>query len=77
MPIADPHGLIALMLCESLIHVLIEEGVISQGKAMEAVATVLELSREMAETGNPAEDAAGMTRLVETIAKSLESKRAG
>ena len=77
MPIADPHGRVALMLCESLIHVLIEEGVISQGKAMEAVATVLELSREMAETGDLVEDAAGKTRLIAMIAKSLEAKHAG
>jgi hypothetical protein len=77
MPVIDPHGRIALMLCESLLYILIEEGVISRRKAMEAVATVVELSREMAESGDAAEDAAGATRLIEMIAKSLEAKRDG
>jgi hypothetical protein len=52
----DPQGRIALMLCESLLHVLVEEGVLSKAKAIEAIETVAELTREMAD-GNPAVEA--------------------
>lgn len=41
------------MLCESILHVLVEEGVLSKAKAIEAIETVAELTREMA-GGNPA-----------------------
>ena len=34
---SDPQGRVALMLCESLFHLLVEEGVITKAKAMEAI----------------------------------------
>jgi len=37
MPHSDPQGRIALMLCQSLFHILVEEGVITKAKAMEAI----------------------------------------
>ena len=40
------------MLCEGVLHVLVEEGVLSKAKAIEAIETVAELTREMAD-GNP------------------------
>ncbi len=49
MPPADPDGVVALMLCESLLHVLVEEGVITKERAMGAIETVSELTREMTE----------------------------
>ncbi len=52
----DPQGRVALMLCESILHVLVEEGVLSKAKAIEAIETVAELTREMAD-GNPAGEA--------------------
>lgn len=45
----DPHGLTALLLCESVIHVLVEAGVIPKVTAMEAIKTVIELTRELAD----------------------------
>ena len=39
---ADPQGQAALMLCESLVHVLVERGVISLREALEAVDTAAE-----------------------------------
>ncbi len=39
---SDPHGQAALMLCESLVHVLVERGVISLRDALEAVDTAAE-----------------------------------
>ena len=47
----DPQGRVALMLCESVLHVLVEEGVLTKEKAIEAIETVAELTREIAEAG--------------------------
>src|ERR1700730_13559901 len=46
MPAPDPDGQISLMLCESILHILVEEGVISNEKALEAIDGVVELARE-------------------------------
>jgi hypothetical protein len=43
---SDAHGQVALMLCEALLHVLVERGVITKSYAMEAIGTVEELVRE-------------------------------
>ena len=74
MPYSDPQGRIALMLCESLFHVLVEEGVITKAKAMEAIEGVAELTREMADSGNPELAGSVVTDLVEVIAKSFAVK---
>jgi hypothetical protein len=64
---SDPHGEIALMLCESLLHVLVEEGVFPKEKALEAIATVVELVREMGETR-------AAVKIIEDIAQSFTAK---
>jgi len=46
----DLHGQVALALCESLLHVLVEAGVLSKELAIEAIDTVAELTRETADT---------------------------
>ena len=70
---ADPQGRVALMMCESILHVLVEEGVLSKAKAIEAINTVLELTREMAD-GNPAGEAHIAADLVKSIAESFALK---
>ena len=45
----DPHGQVALMLCESLLHLLVEGGLIPNDKALEAIAGLTELAQEIAE----------------------------
>ena len=69
----DPQARVALMLCESLIHVLVEEGVLSKANAIEAIETVAELTREMA-NGNPAVEAHIAAGLVKSIAESFALK---
>jgi hypothetical protein len=69
----DPQGRVALMLCESLLHVLVEEGVLSKAKAIEAIETVAELTREMAD-GNPATEAYIAAEFVKSIAESFSLK---
>jgi hypothetical protein len=73
MPYSDPQGRVALMLCESLFHVLVEEGVITKVKALEAIEGVAELTREMAD-GNPAIEAHIAAELVKSIAESFALK---
>lgn len=40
MSSTDPQSRVALMLCESLLHVLAEESVITREKALDAINTV-------------------------------------
>ena len=47
---SDPQGRVALMLCESTLHVLVEEGILTKAKAIEAIETVAELTNEIAES---------------------------
>lgn len=71
MPASDPQGRVALMLCESILHVLVEEGVLSKTKAMEAIETVLELTREIAEVWPPDITNQVAIGLVQAIAESF------
>jgi hypothetical protein len=71
---SDPQGRVALLLCESLFHLLVEEGVITKAKAMEAIEGVADLTREMAEAGNPSIANSIETDLIEAIAKSFALK---
>jgi hypothetical protein len=60
------------MLCESVLHVLVEESVLTKTKAMEAIETVLELTRDAAA---PLDDVSKATiNLVEAIAESFAIK---
>jgi hypothetical protein len=70
---SDPQGRVALMLCESILHVLVEEGVITKLKALEAINTVAELTQEMAE-GNPTDTPHIAAGLIQAIADSLALK---
>jgi hypothetical protein len=71
---SEPQGRVALMLCESLFHLLVEEGVITKAKALEAIEGIAELTREMAEIGPPDTGNEAAAQLVEAIADSFASK---
>ena len=70
----DPQSRVALMLCESVLHVLVEEGVLTKAKAIEAIETVVELIREIAEVGPPDITNHAATHLLEAIAESFALK---
>lgn len=71
----EPHCEVALMLCESLIHLLVEEGVIAKYKAIEAIEGVAELASEMAVNGSaPAREKRNAAALVERMAESFRLK---
>lgn len=50
-PKGDLQGQLALMLCEALLHVLVEKRAITKRAALEAIDTVAELTRERTERG--------------------------
>jgi hypothetical protein len=58
------------MLCESALHVLVEEGVLTKAKAIEVIETVAELTREIAES-DPSDTSQIAVDLVESIAESF------
>ena len=71
----QPHCEVALMLCESLIHVLVEEGILTKAKAIEAIETVAELTHEIAESAPSVTNQIAVD-LVEGIAASFTLLRA-
>jgi hypothetical protein len=74
------HGQLALMLCESLLHELVESGVISKAQALNVIDTVVELVHEGAERDR--RPGAALTRakaqsatvIIEAIRKSFAAK---
>jgi hypothetical protein len=74
MPAVDTHGKAALMLCESLLHLLVEEGIIAKTKAIEAIEGVAEVAREDIDDGQTSENGTGVVSLIETITESLAAK---
>ena len=65
------QGRVALMLCESIRHALVEAGIISKTKAIETIEGVAELTREGPVGSNPATAQRIATELVEPIARAL------
>ena len=70
MPAPDPDGQISLMLCESILHILVEEGVISKERALDAINGVVELAREKDGIG----EHHSATQLIEAIAQTFALK---
>jgi hypothetical protein len=58
------------MLCESTLHVLVEEGILTKAKAIEAIETVAELTNEIAES-DPSVTNQMAVGLVEAITASF------
>ena len=74
MPAPDPGGQVSLMLCESILHLLVEEGVIPKAKALEAINGVVELVREIDQTGKRPAANRSATSHIEAIAESFALK---
>ena len=69
----DSQGPVALMLCESILHLLVERGVITKATAIEAIETVGDATREMANDAPTIANRAAAD-LVTAILKSFELK---
>ena len=74
MPKPDPHGQVALLLCESLLHVLIEQRVISREAALSAVQSVLEVTEDAAAATTDEMGSVSPTALIERIAATFALK---
>jgi hypothetical protein len=74
MPKPDPHGQVALLLCESLLHVLVEQRVISREAALSAIESVHELMEESAEATAGEIGSVSPTALIERIASTFAAK---
>ena len=74
MPVPDPDGQVSLMLCESILHILVEEGVISKEKALEAINGVVELARGNDEVGQRPSASRSAVQLIKAIAQSFALK---
>jgi len=70
----DPHGQVALMLCESLLHVLVEEGVVPREKVIEAIDLVADLVRDRAQTQTHGGKGSSPVALIERIAATFAAK---
>ena len=72
----DPHGRVAMMLSESLFHLLVEQGVISREKAIEAIDGIAELIHEATERDTCTVNDRAAAVLVETLRESFAAKDA-
>jgi hypothetical protein len=71
----DPEGKVALLLCESLLHVLVEQQVISREAALSAIQSVLELTQEDAEAMPREIGDISPAALIERIAATFAAKK--
>ena len=74
MSAPDPDGQVGLMLCESILHTLVEEGVISNEKALDAINGVVELTRENDDIGQRRSASRSAAHLIEAIAQTFALK---
>ena len=74
MPAPDADGQVSLMLCESILHILVEEGVISNEKALYAINGVVELTRENDDIGQRRSASRSAAQLIEAIAQTFALK---
>ena len=74
MPVLDPDGQVSLMLCESILHILVEEGVISKEKALDAINGVVDLTRENDDIGQCRSASRSTVQLIEAIAQTFAPK---
>lgn len=69
----DPHGQAALMLCESLALLLVEQGVISKHQVIDAIEGIIEVKREIAGTSEPVVVSIASILLLQTILRSISA----
>ena len=72
----DPEGQASLMLCESILYLLVEERVITNERALEAINGVLELLKESDEIGQRRSNRCSAVPLLEAIARTFALKGA-
>ena len=71
----DPHGQAALMLCESLMLLLVEEGIIHKSQAAEAIDDVIDVKREIAGETESVVVSVTSIALLKIVAQSISAAR--
>jgi len=74
--IGEPQGQAALLFCESLIHVLVEEKVLTLAQALSVLATAVEVKVDMGNFESEELKQESM-RLLRAVAQSLATKDGG
>ena len=69
----DPHGQAALMLCESLMVLLVEEGILRKEQCIEAVEGVVEVKQEIAGTSESVVVSMASISLLRAVAQSVSA----
>lgn len=67
----DPHGQAALMLCESLALLLVEQGVLCKSQVTDAINGVVEVKEELAGENEDVVVSIASIGLLRTIARSI------
>jgi hypothetical protein len=67
----DPHGQAALLLCESLLFLLIEKGIIDKTQMVEAIDGVIEVKQEIAGTSESVVVSMASIGLLRAVSGSL------
>ena len=70
----DPDGRVSLMLCESVLHLLVEERVITKERALEAIKGVVQLAQESDEISERRSTSSSALQLIEAIAHTFALK---
>jgi hypothetical protein len=71
---SDPEGHVSLMLCESILHLLVEERVITKEMALEAINGIVELLQESDEISQCRSSRRSAVQHIEAIARSFALK---
>ncbi len=74
--VGEPQGQAALLFCESLIHVLVEERVLTLAQALSVVTTAVEVKIDMGNFESEELKQESM-RLLRAVAQSLATKNGG
>jgi hypothetical protein len=70
-PPSDPHGQAALILCESLILLLVEKGVIRREDAYDAVEGAIDVRREVASSSQSVVVTVASISLLQAVVRSI------
>ncbi len=70
----NPYGHASLMLCEAIIHILIEKGLLSKEEVCEVIASVEEIAHEIEHRADSNVACRATSVLLQAIRQSLQAK---
>lgn len=73
----DPHGQAALMLCEGLMLLLVDKGIIDKDQAVDVIEGVIEVKQEIAGVSESIVVSVASIALLRTVARSVSAASTG